>query len=299
MTATADRNFRFVIFEGDAIAPLPKTEAEIAKALEGRQFTMADVMVSNGQTSSDPVVIPALKVFKYENGTWSSTGKAWEWGNGNKYQIIELPADGLELDKMTLGTGVSGEAPIDFTGEFTYDPAKSILIGAVNKQDKWQIDLKKVNGDACKTDIDCKVLKGATFGLYSTDQSEAMGEAEVKAIGEDVPATKDYNGTTYYLAKTKVSGDDGAVTFDGLNGDKYFVAELKAPSGYGATWAGWKSTKPAGGQNPAATVVKNYGTYILPKSGGIGTAIFTLTGVLLIGGAALALVYRRRNRRDD
>ena len=45
--------------------------------------------------------------------------------------------------------------------------------------------------------------------------------------------------------------------------------------------------------------VKNYGGYILPKSGGIGTAIFTVVGLLLAGSSALAIVYRGRYRRDN
>lgn len=299
LTATADRNFRFVIFEGDAIAPLPKTEAELGAALSGRHFTIADVTVKNGTTKSEPTIVPRSKAYKYENG-WTQTDEDWNWQKGKNYQLVELPADGLELSELTRSSGVEGEIPIIATEQigFTYDPAKSILIGAVNKQDKWQIDLKKVDGDACKTDTDCKVLKGATFGLYSPDQADALPEADVKVLGDDVPATTEYNGTAYYLSKTAVSDKDGAVSFDGLNKDKYFVAELKAPEGYEATWTGWEFTKPAG-QQPEPTVVKNYGTYILPKSGGIGTVIFTVTGVLLIGGAALALIYRRRNRRDD
>ncbi|MGK0541513.1 SpaA isopeptide-forming pilin-related protein [Propionimicrobium lymphophilum] len=141
-------------------------------------------------------------------------------------------------------------------------------------------------------------MKGATFGLYSPDKADALPEADVKALGDDVPATTEYNGTAYYLFKTAVSDKDGAVSFDGLNKDKYFVAELKAPDGYNATWSGWEFTKPAAGQQPDATTVKNYGGYILPKSGGIGTAILTVVGLLLAGSSALAIVYRGRYRRD-
>lgn len=304
LPAKADTTYSFVVYEGTALSADELAGKTLGDALVAgnRKFTVVDVTVPKGQSQSEQTIVKPTHTFVYENGQWKPTETEWAWQPDEQYQLAEISNNsGTRLEKFTVSSGVEGETPFEQTGQltFTYDANKSLYFGAVNKLDKWQINLKKVDGDACKTDTDCKALKGATFGLYSTDQSEAMGEAEVKAIGEDVLATKDYNGTTYYLAKTKVSGDDGTVTFDGLNGDKYFVAELKAPSGYGATWAGWEFSKPAGGQNPAATVVKNYGTYILPKSGGIGTAIFTVTGVLLIGGAALAFLYRRRNREDD
>lgn len=304
LPAKADTTYSFVVYEGAALSADELAGKTLGDALVAgnRKFTVVDVTVPKGQSQSEQTIVKPTHTFVYENGQWKPTETEWAWQPGEQYQLAEISNNsGTRLEKFTVSSGVEGETPFEQTGQltFAYDANKSLYFGAVNKLDKWQIDLKKVDGDACKSDTDCKALKGATFGLYSMDQSEAMGEAEVKAIGEDVPAIKDYNGTTYYLAKTKVSGDDGTVTFDGLNGDKYFVAELKAPSGYGATWAGWEFTKPAGGQNPAATVVKNYGTYVLPKSGGIGTAIFTVTGVLLIGGAALTFLYRRRNREDD
>lgn len=304
LPAKADTTYSFVVYEGAALSADELAGKTLGDALVAgnRKFTVVDVTVPQGKSQSEQTVVKPTHTFSYENGQWKPTETEWTWQPGEQYQLAEISNNsGTRLEKFSVSSGVEGETPFEQAGQltFTYDANKSLYFVAVNKLDKWQIDLKKVDGDACNTDTDCKALKDATFGLYSTDKSEAMAEAEVKAIGADVPATKDYNGTTYYLAKAKVSGADGAVTFDGLNGDKYFVAELKAPSGYGATWAGWEFTKPAGGQNPAATVVKNYGTYVLPKSGGIGTAIFTLTGVLLIGGAALALIYRRRNRRDD
>lgn len=303
LPAKADTTYSFVVYEGAALSADELAGKTLGDALVAgnRKFTVVDVTVPQGKSQSEQTIVKPTHTFVYENGQWKPTETEWVWQPGEQYQLAEISnSSGTRLEKFTVSSGVEGETPFEQTGQltFTYDANKSLYFGAVNKLDKWQIDLKKVDGDACKTDTDCKALKGATFGLYSTDQSEAMGEAEVKAIGEDVLATKDYNGTTYYLAKTKVSGDDGAVTFDGLNGDKYFVAELKAPSGYGATWAGWEFTKPAG-QQPEPMVVKNYGTYVLPKSGGIGTAVFTVTGVLLIGGAALTFLYRRRNREDD
>ncbi len=304
LTLNTDKTYRFAIYEGEPLSANELENKALGDALTERKrtFTVVDVTVPANKSQSDEVVIGAQKIYSYANGEWQATETDWAWQAGKQYQLVEIPnSSGTKLMKFTVSNGVDGEAPTVQSDHltFAYENGKSLYFTAVNKQDKWQIDLKKVDGDACKTDTDCKALPGATFGLYSTDKSEAMAEAEVNAIGADVPATKDYNGTTYYLAKTKVSGADGAVTFDGLNGDKYFVAELKAPSGYGATWAGWEFTKPAGGQNPAATVVKNYGTYILPKSGGIGTVIFTVTGVLLVGGAALGFLYRRRNREDD
>lgn len=304
LPAKADTTYSFVVYEGTALSADELAGKTLGEALVAgnRKFTVVDVTVPKGQSQSEQTIVKPTHTFNYENGQWKPTETEWAWQPDEQYQLAEISNNsGTRLEKFTVSSGVEGETPFEQTGQltFTYDANKSLYFGAVNKLDKWQINLKKVDGDACKTDTDCKALPGATFGLYSPDAADAMPEADRAALGEGVSATIERNGITYHLSKTAVSGADGTASFGDLSADKYFVAELKAPDGYNATWEGWEFTKPAAGQQPDATTVKNYSTYILPKSGGIGTAIFTVTGVLLIGGAALAFLYRRRNREDD
>lgn len=129
-----------------------------------------------------------------------------------------------------------------------------------------------------------------------------------------------YNGST--LVATGVSGDDGVVVFAyeegysaGLkDGETYTLKETEAPSGYNeaeditftvsfdeptsTSDANWSTDNNVVNLNTAGdafeiTVVNHTGG-LLPSTGGIGTTIFYIVGALLIIGAAVYLISKRR-----
>lgn len=129
-----------------------------------------------------------------------------------------------------------------------------------------------------------------------------------------------YNGDT--LAATGVSGDDGVVVFAyeegysaGLkDGETYTLTETEAPSGYNeaeditftvsfdeptattdAVWSANNGVVTLNEEGDAfeITVVNQTGG-LLPSTGGIGTTIFYIVGALLIIGAAIYLISKKR-----
>ncbi len=129
-----------------------------------------------------------------------------------------------------------------------------------------------------------------------------------------------YNGTT--LVATGISGDDGVVVFvyeDGQSaglkdGETYTLKETEAPSGYneaedtvftvsfdaptdteGAKWSTVNNVVNlnAAGDAFEITVVNQTGG-LLPSTGGIGTTIFYIVGALLVIGAAIFLISKKR-----
>lgn len=50
--------------------------------------------------------------------------------------------------------------------------------------------------------------------------------------------------------------------------------------------------------NQFDTVLKNSSTPILPTTGGMGTALFTVGGVLLMAVAAWLFFFRRKEKKD-
>ena len=112
---------------------------------------------------------------------------------------------------------------------------------------------------------------------------------------------------------TKTTGADGTASFDGLADGTYYLVEFAAPAGYNrlskpqeVVVAGKNvdtadmENKAQAGQtefdeaiNTTAEVLNQSGS-VLPSTGGIGTTIFYVIGAILVLGAGILLVTRRR-----
>lgn len=130
-----------------------------------------------------------------------------------------------------------------------------------------------------------------------------------------------YECSPEQFSLTGTTKTDGTLVITGLNAGKYTITELIAPSGYNllkepivvnvdctlpaaiitgdetCTWSytGEGSNKWAVQDNGTVriTVENNSGT-VLPATGGIGTTIFYVLGSILLVGAAVVLVTRKR-----
>ena len=131
------------------------------------------------------------------------------------------------------------------------------------------------------------VTYDSTNGYYYVDPSSTSNEVETRA--ETV--TTDAGTVTYYTIKIR-----------GLDNDKtYTLTETVTKAGYNLLEGTVNLTKTKDeGQafsnkalNTFDRVVNNKGT-TLPSTGGIGTTIFYVLGGLLVVGAAVILVARRK-----
>lgn len=188
----------------------------------------------------------------------------------------------------------TGETPEDEVWAFTY-----------------QLDTTKVDSANPETK-----LKDAQFRLYNSDKTKS---AEIK----DNKIVKWVDGD----AGTVITTPEGGVfNITGLDADTYYLKEIKAPAGYNlptgddayfkfviaATLGVDKDTskgkiesltitpgaeKAVPGDIPNGKVemnITNTSGSTLPETGGIGTAIFTVVGLLVMAGAAGAFVWRRK-----
>lgn len=158
-----------------------------------------------------------------------------------------------------------------------------------------------------KTNSEHKYLEGAEFDLYTTESG-----------GNKIPliALKDENGYKVYRVATaeEAKASDfvsakiqaGKVIIKGLDLDKYYLEETKAPNGYNqlparvafsvsGTTADDVSVDGEIYQTPdhGLVVVNNTGNE-LPSTGGIGTMLFVLIGSMMVLGCGVLLVTKLR-----
>ncbi len=177
----------------------------------------------------------------------------------------------------------------------------------------YGFDLKKTDGT--------KVLEGAQFIL-----SDELGYAITFLYDEDSDTYEEWDGTTDGTTTTTITVADGEINIWGLGAGTYTLTETVAPDGYNlldepvkividTADNGWtvivNGTTSVGAFNsddaeidehgvavmPTVTIENNAGTE-LPSTGGMGTTIFYVIGAILVCGAGILLITRRRMSRE-
>ncbi|MDY3224625.1 MAG: SpaA isopeptide-forming pilin-related protein [Candidatus Faecousia sp.] len=119
------------------------------------------------------------------------------------------------------------------------------------------------------------------------------------------------DGTSVAVAdQTGVSDADGTVSFRRVpSGHQYLLTETQAPPGYVATQTVWQVVVAYDGltvtgrdvnEDPVVWdgTIQNALYYVLPETGGTGTAVLAAGGLALMTGAAVLLTLRARRRKE-
>lgn len=177
----------------------------------------------------------------------------------------------------TNGTGESGESE---THQYTFG-----------------FDLKKTDGT--------NVLDGAQFQLKKGDDVIRL----IAVAGQENTYRPAKSSESEGVVDTVTTPDDGVIHFTGLAEGTYTLHEVKAPEGYNkverdpevtisATYdpdSGELQSWSVNNNGLNAVEVVNHAGAILPGTGGIGTVVFTVAGIVLIA-AGVAWAMRRRQR---
>ena len=163
-----------------------------------------------------------------------------------------------------------------------------------------------------KTDKDGKVIKGAEFSLYPAQ----TGGTAIKLVAlneDDANAHYVYRLATASDTNTTTTVKSGYAEIKGLDAKVYYLEETKQPTGYNKLSERVKVDLQRG--NLASTlqpfekdnyegaayvttmggvqVINNSGNE-MPSTGGMGTVVFYVAGGLIVLGAVLVLVNRKR-----
>ena len=196
----------------------------------------------------------------------------------------------------------------------TRDPAKNtayVSYGDNNRTLASETETYNAKFTITKKDDKDQALEGAGFviknaeGKYyrfneATEAKEAQGTAgeegyvaATEAADASVSWVTDINDATEY-----VSDSTGAVpAFTGLANGTYTVIEKTVPAGYNkaedSTFTIEEHDYTSANLEKKATVINKAGI-VLPNTGGMGTTIFNVLGTILVIGAGVMLVARRR-----
>ncbi len=261
-----------------------KTGDQVSETAEGAEKCSFEIVFDDLKNLKDAdenaiVINEDSEIYVEYTSTLNNKAVLGNQGNVNKAK--------LEFSNNPNGNG-KGETPWDNVIVFTY----KVVIN--------------------KVDAKSQPLKGAEFTL---------SKQVAKPIKDD-GSVKDYESKTVQVAK---NSEGTEFTFSGLDDGTYILTETETPKGFNTiepitftvtaehniTWEGTNRTdvliKLSGDKvsgeitftsnvkagSLTATVVNKEGT-VLPSTGGIGTTIFYVVGAILMIGAGVVLVSRRR-----
>ncbi len=256
---------------------------------------------------------------KSPNGNYEITGSPWTIVVGAQ-TITVTDAEGNQTQVATKLT-VNGAPWTEMTDTDPYYNAASLAaqyrLDVVNTYKDAVIDIhvKKVGADAANP-ADQSPLAGAKFVLYRENAGESANRTYyIAGTGNTMPTWGARDDATVFES----SGAEASFTISGLAAGTYYLMEVEAPAGHSQMTgvipivitttadAAHTTTAALGDGYPnddvafdAATntvTVKNYAGYELPETGGTGTTLFTLGGLLILA-ATLVYGYGLRRRQE-
>lgn len=218
-----------------------------------------------------------------------------------------------------------GETPVSVTRTYVtelelikVDNAGNRLTGAEFQITGTRLNTVLVSADTFTEDVNGEYWK-LKDGSYTKDNPNAEGMDQSKYESTTTKYSKTTTTTPIVKAENVVYKGtvdaSGALRFTGLAAGRYTITELKAPAGYNllkdpisitigfvapdqvdetdCTWT-YTGTDVVNGTNVNKITIVNQAGTELPSTGGIGTTIFYVLGSILVIGAVVLLVTKKR-----
>ena len=264
---------------------------KITDKIEGASYILENNKVKGTITlSTNPVTAVNADI------TPSTDGKSFEINLDSLVTDRNNPYAGLEVTvkyKAKITEVTANNTAKGHKSDSEYDSSRVDLFTGFITLEK--VDANNVN----------KKLANAEFTVKKANEDGSWGEA----------LKFDYNGETdvytYNPASTRensttvITNENGTVTVEGLDKGNYHFTETKAPQGYSINEAGKNITLGSEGvvseKFTAAgdLQLKDSKLSSLPSTGGMGTYLFTIIGVVVMAGAAGAFFISRRKGSEE
>ena len=210
---------------------------------------------------------------------------------------IVVTYNGVLTSTVNDKLGTVNDQKKNNTAEFKYNGTHST--GTKEKEvysGKITIDKVDANGG--------KKLEGAKFVVIDKVDKDGKADTGAKYLKYDEKAN-DNKGAFSWVdslgdATVYTTNDKGEAVISGLAAGKYYLLETEAPQGYNVLTAPYEVTLTKGVDDKevdhllATPQVKNVQGTILPSTGGMGTVAFAVVGLIVMAGAAVTLIIKKR-----
>lgn len=166
----------------------------------------------------------------------------------------------------------------------------------------WNMNIFKYTGESAESG---DALKGAKFIIVNADKNKVavISDGTIQSWA-DISITETDGKVTAVSRIPEgaivVSGDNGKIQVNGLDSDNYYLYEVEAPAGYNkintlipVTIAGAGSGTYDKDTANTTNIQNNTGAE-LPSTGGTGTTMFYVIGSILVIGAVVLMVTKKR-----
>lgn len=238
-------------------------------------------------------------------------------------------------EAAAAGKTATAETKLDYT--FSLEPTKTKTTAATTATVyTYAFSLAKTSDEQNAAGANLP-LTNAGFTLYSDNAMNTPVSMIKETVGGETyyrPALAGETGVTDLLAD--MGADQNTLLVRGLDAATYYLKETKVPTGYYAPKGGFEVQltgdrgvdKVLNGKLAAASSftainatdsalitgtasvngtemnrldasLKNSSTPVLPTTGGVGTVMFTVIGLLCMGAALWFFLFARRRRKDE
>lgn len=215
----------------------------------------------------------------------------------NRGKEITIAYTAVLNNKAVVGTPDKNTVTLKYGNNYTSKPKET-------ETKTYSFDFDKVDGDNTATKLTGAIFKLTTENVTAAQNvTKFIDLIEVEAGKTYRVAMSEDTGTK----KVEIKTNGNTVTINGLDSDTtYYLWETKAPTGYNPLTSAITVTAApttTGEGDDAVTIIafahqdiKNNKGSVLPSTGGIGTTIFYIVGAVLVIGAGVLLISRRRMR---
>lgn len=272
------------------------------KMSDGLTFNRDSLTVKVGETTvTDGCPVTYDPAIDSQTFTVSIPVKDNNYDIGAKIEVTYTAT----LNEKAIAVISTNEAKLSYSNDPTTDKVEG------SRTDKKEVYTSKIVIDKVEktTDgTDGKKLPDAKFVLYKEVTPKGATEA-TKVYYKQDDTTKAVTWVDSITNATEVTtGNHGEAFFEGLADGTYYLVETKAPAGYNQLDKPVKVEVHVGENAGAVTsatqltvtaTVKNQAGTLLPSTGGMGTTVFYVLGAVLVVGAGVLLVTKKRMSQGE